>query len=81
MSTNTYVVEYAKTGRASCKNKPCKNKNIPKDVVRVGKVSPNPFSEGDFKTEYVASPQVQSVLRSACKLAIASDPGRQKIEC
>jgi hypothetical protein len=53
MATNTYVVEYAKTGRASCKNKPCKKKTIEKDSVRVGKVSPNPFSEGDTKTEYL----------------------------
>jgi hypothetical protein len=54
MSSNSYVIEYAKTARASCKNKPCKDKKIEKDSVRVGKVSPNPFSEGDFKTEYAA---------------------------
>jgi hypothetical protein len=56
MATNTYVVEYAKTGRASCKNKPCKKKTIEKDSVRVGKVSPNPFSDGDTKTEYLPLP-------------------------
>ncbi len=37
MATNEYVVEYAKTGRASCKNPKCK-KNIGTGDVRIGKV-------------------------------------------
>ncbi len=37
MATNEYVVEYAKTGRASCKNTKCK-KNIAAGDVRIGKV-------------------------------------------
>ncbi len=40
MATNEYVVEYAKTGRASCKNTKCK-KNIAAGDVRIGKVLGN----------------------------------------
>ncbi|CAL8398727.1 unnamed protein product [Boreogadus saida] len=48
MSEQKFIVEYAKRGTAGCKK--CKDK-IPKGVVRIGKVVPNPFSEsgGDMK--------------------------------
>ncbi|KAJ3589245.1 hypothetical protein NHX12_010091 [Muraenolepis orangiensis] len=48
MSEQKFIVEYAKRGTAGCKK--CKDK-IPKGIVRIGKVVPNPFSEsaGDMK--------------------------------
>uniref|UniRef100_A0A8C5QM37 DNA ligase n=2 Tax=Leptobrachium leishanense TaxID=445787 RepID=A0A8C5QM37_9ANUR len=51
MAEQRYVVEYAKRGTAGCKK--CKEK-IGKEVVRIGKVVPNPFSEsaGDMKEWY-----------------------------
>ncbi|CAK6977484.1 DNA ligase 3 [Scomber scombrus] len=51
MSEQRFVVEYAKRGTAGCKK--CKEK-IVKDVVRIGKVVPNPFSEsaGEMKEWY-----------------------------
>lgn len=44
-------MEYAKRGTAGCKK--CKDK-IPKEVVRIGKIVPNPFSEsaGEMKEWY-----------------------------
>jgi DNA ligase-3 len=51
MADNRYCIEYAKTGRSSCKK--CKSQ-IEKGVPRVGKITPNPFSddEGDMKVWY-----------------------------
>ncbi|BFZ23274.1 hypothetical protein BsWGS_26312 [Bradybaena similaris] len=48
MADNKYVVGYAKLGTSSCKK--CKQK-IDKGGLRVGKVTPNPFSDdgGDMK--------------------------------
>ncbi|XP_069002021.1 DNA ligase 3 [Embiotoca jacksoni] len=48
MSEQRFIVEYAKRGTAGCKK--CKDK-IPKGVVRIGKIVPNPFSEsaGEMK--------------------------------
>ncbi|CAG5129065.1 unnamed protein product, partial [Candidula unifasciata] len=48
MADNKYVVGYAKLGTSSCKK--CKQK-IDKGGLRIGKVTPNPFSEdaGDMK--------------------------------
>jgi hypothetical protein len=45
MADNRYLVEYAKTGKASCKNKTCDHdsKVIEKDEIRVSKVTLNPF--------------------------------------
>lgn len=40
-----FKVENAKSGQASCKYPKCKAK-IEKESVRLGKVSPSPFSEG-----------------------------------
>uniref|UniRef100_A0A8C4HLR9 DNA ligase n=1 Tax=Dicentrarchus labrax TaxID=13489 RepID=A0A8C4HLR9_DICLA len=51
MSEQRFIVEYAKRGTAGCKK--CKDK-IPKEVVRIGKIVPNPFSEsaGEMKEWY-----------------------------
>lgn len=38
----TFVVEYARSNRASCKDTRCKG-TISKDELRIGKVSPSPF--------------------------------------
>ena len=51
MADNRYCVEYAKTGRSGCKK--CKA-NIEKEQPRIGKITPNPFSDdgGDMKVWY-----------------------------
>ncbi|XP_054481540.1 DNA ligase 3 [Anoplopoma fimbria] len=51
MAEQRFIVEYAKRGTAGCKK--CKDK-IAKEVVRIGKVVPNPFSEsaGEMKEWY-----------------------------
>ena len=51
MADARYCVEYAKTGRASCKK--CKQQ-IEKGSGRIGKVTPNPFSDdgGEMKVWY-----------------------------
>ncbi|XP_023218097.1 DNA ligase 3-like [Centruroides sculpturatus] len=51
MANNRYCVDYAKRGTASCKE--CKEK-IDKGCCRIGKVVPNPFTdgEGDMKQWY-----------------------------
>ncbi|XP_064384237.1 DNA ligase 3-like isoform X2 [Halichondria panicea] len=51
MADARYCVEYAKTGRSSCKK--CKSQ-IEKGVCRIGKMTPNPFSDdgGDMKVWY-----------------------------
>jgi len=40
MADNRYVIEYAKSGRSTCKDTKCKEK-IDKDVLRIGKVTKN----------------------------------------
>ena len=51
MADARYCVEYAKTGRSSCKK--CKSQ-IEKGVSRIGKITPNPFSDdgGEMKVWY-----------------------------
>ena len=51
MADNRYCIEYAKTGRSGCKK--CKTQ-IEKGVTRVGKITPNPFSDdgGEMKVWY-----------------------------
>jgi len=53
MASNRYTVEYAKTGRANCKDSQCKT-TIEKESLRIGKVGPNPFSDDpeDTKTDW-----------------------------
>jgi len=46
MAENTYTIQYAKTGRAKCKLTACK-KVIDSGVLRLGKIFPNPFGDGD----------------------------------
>ena len=51
MADNRYCIEYAKTGRSGCKK--CKSQ-IEKGVPRMGKITPNPFSDdgGEMKVWY-----------------------------
>ena len=51
MADNRYCIEYAKTGRSGCKK--CKSQ-IEKGVPRIGKITPNPFSDdgGEMKVWY-----------------------------
>lgn len=51
MADNRYCIEYAKTGRSGCKK--CKTQ-IDKGVPRIGKITPNPFSDdgGEMKVWY-----------------------------
>ena len=51
MTDNRFCVEYAKSGRSSCKK--CKQQ-IEKGMGRIGKLTANPFSEdgGDMKVWY-----------------------------
>ena len=51
MADARYCVEYAKTGRSSCKK--CKSQ-IEKGVARIGKITANPFSDdgGEMKVWY-----------------------------
>ncbi|XP_074528275.1 DNA ligase 3 [Halichoeres trimaculatus] len=51
MTEQRFIVEYAKRGTAGCKK--CKDK-IQKEMVRIGKIVPNPFSEsaGEMKEWY-----------------------------
>jgi len=53
MADNKYEIEYAKTGRAKCKDSKCKQ-TIEKDALRIGKIGKNPFSENedDTKTDW-----------------------------
>jgi predicted DNA-binding WGR domain protein len=53
MADNRYSIEYAKTGRSSCKNSSCKG-NIEKGSLRIGKFGKNPFSDDpeDTKTDW-----------------------------
>jgi len=53
MADNRYSIEYAKTGRSSCKNSSCKS-NIEKGSLRMGKIGKNPFSDDaeDTKTDW-----------------------------
>lgn len=51
MADNFYEVERAKTGRASCKDKDCKQ-NIAQGELRIAKNCKNPFAEGEFKKDW-----------------------------
>jgi len=54
MSSNKHVVEYAKTGRSSCKNTKCKGK-IETGELRIGKVAPSPFGDGEVTNWFHAA--------------------------
>ena len=53
MATNRYIAEYAVSGRATCKDKDCKEL-VAKGSLTLVKVSPNAFNggEGDMRTYY-----------------------------
>eukprot|EP00457_Paulinella_chromatophora_P005448 gb/GEZN01005465.1/.p1 GENE.gb/GEZN01005465.1/~~gb/GEZN01005465.1/.p1 ORF type:complete len:492 (+),score=80.53 gb/GEZN01005465.1/:26-1501(+) len=51
MADNRYLVEHAKTSKSKCKDAKCKE-TIEKDQLRIGKISPNPFSEDDTMTSW-----------------------------
>eukprot|EP01029_Cantina_marsupialis_P019698 TRINITY_DN4580_c0_g1_i1.p1 TRINITY_DN4580_c0_g1~~TRINITY_DN4580_c0_g1_i1.p1 ORF type:complete len:1207 (-),score=475.35 TRINITY_DN4580_c0_g1_i1:263-3883(-) len=44
MANNKYEVQYAKSGRSTCKDTQCK-KGIEKGSLRIGKLTPNPFGD------------------------------------
>ena len=49
MAVNRYSVDYAKLGTSACKK--CKGK-IAKGEIRIAKITPSPFSEGDTMKVY-----------------------------
>ncbi|XP_072445527.1 DNA ligase 3 [Chiloscyllium punctatum] len=49
MPVQRYCVDYAKRGTAGCKK--CREK-LPKGLVRIGRIMPNPFSEGAEMKEW-----------------------------
>jgi len=52
MAQNNYYVEYATTGRATCKNKKC-GKKIDKDILRIGKRFPSArFTDDGEQTDW-----------------------------
>jgi len=73
MATNTYVIEYAKSGRSKCHDKKCEDGMIAQGVLRIGKVGPNRFSEGDTKTDWFHAKCIFSALTRA-------RPSTKKIE-
>jgi len=54
MSQNTFKIEYAPTGRASCKDSKCKDK-IDKDSLRIVKFSPKPERFGGDGSDVMSS--------------------------
>lgn len=67
MADNRYCIEYATTGRSGCKK--CKLK-IEKGMPRVGKITPNPFSDdgGDMKVWYHTRCMFETLKVSSAKL-------------
>ena len=63
MADNKYIVGYAKLGTSSCKK--CKQK-IEKGSLRIGKVTPNPFSDdgGDMKQWFHPSCIFETFVRA-----------------
>lgn len=60
-----YCVEYARSGRSGCKK--CKQP-IEKGVVRIGKITPNPFSDdgGEMKVWYHTQCMFETLKVSEC---------------
>ncbi|GFS06592.1 DNA ligase [Elysia marginata] len=73
MADNKYVVGYAKLGTSSCKK--CKQK-IEKGSLRIGKVTPNPFSEdgGDMKQWFHPSCIFETFVRARATTKKIEDP-------
>jgi len=72
----SYSVEYAKSGRSSCKDTGCK-KGIKAGELRVGKNSKNPFNEGEGVMSQWYHPKcffvAQTRLRAGTKRVESSD--------
>ncbi|XP_035828474.1 DNA ligase 3 isoform X2 [Aplysia californica] len=73
MADNKYVVGYAKLGTSSCKK--CKQK-IEKGALRIGKVTPNPFSEdgGDMKQWFHPACIFETFVRARATTKKIEDP-------
>ncbi|CAL1532894.1 unnamed protein product, partial [Lymnaea stagnalis] len=73
MADNKYVVGYAKLGTSSCKK--CKQK-IDKGGLRIGKVTPNPFSDdvGDMKQWFHPSCIFETFVRARATTKKIEDP-------
>ena len=69
MADARYCVEYAKTGRSSCKK--CKSQ-IEKGVSRIGKITANPFSDdgGEMKVWYHTKCMFETLKVSTCNVVI-----------
>jgi len=51
MAEISFSVEYAKTGRSSCKQS---KEKIPKGDMRIAKITPSPFNEGEYMSSWYA---------------------------
>lgn len=73
MAENKFVVGYAKLGTSSCKK--CKTK-IDKGALRLGKVTPNPFSDdgGEMKQWFHPSCLFETFLRARASTKKIEDP-------
>ncbi|GFO42469.1 DNA ligase [Plakobranchus ocellatus] len=73
MADNKYIVGYAKLGTSSCKK--CKQK-IEKGSLRIGKVTPNPFSDdgGDMKQWFHPSCIFETFVRARATTKKIEDP-------
>ena len=73
MADNKYIVGYAKLGTSSCKK--CKQK-IEKGSLRIGKVTPNPFTDdgGDMKQWFHPSCIFETFVRARATTKKIEDP-------
>lgn len=73
MATNRFCVEYAKRGTAACKK--CKQK-IEKGLLRLGKIVPNPFSDGggDMKQWFHLPCMFETFVRARATTKKIEDP-------
>ena len=73
MADNKFIVGYAKLGTSSCKK--CKTK-IEKGALRIGKVTPNPFSEdgGDMKQWFHPACIFETFVRARATTKKIEDP-------
>jgi len=64
MAENKYIIQYAKSGRASCKDKKC-GEGIANKQLRIGKIYANHLREGETKTDWFHAKCVFSALSRA----------------
>ena len=62
MSDPLFSIEYATTGRSSCKK--CKTK-VDKGVLRIARMTANPFSEGEMMKAWYHAPCLFDALKRA----------------